>query len=480
MAIEQGDLQRSASNGDHVSTLNFLSIFGGKAASAEAKSEQRTTTFPTSIPRGEAGTLDFSAPVFPQERGNALNDGAAGGAAVRGAFGLKGDANRAEITAPNPRYDAEIGRQLAELNSESRFTSFTRDALLRDAGKFPPVTNSDGSTTFTLEQFGMSNRDMAKDETSAYHYKRLVEVTIPPGANTLSQCSFAYHDRQKIGTGEFNSLVMEAQKKQLETAALSSGDAKLPRPEDMTFFTHGIRTAAVSSDFYALTLQLTNGHSVVNVDWKSVPPSEEKGGITQNYLAEREKAKESYPMFEKALDDTINLIGSEQAIMIAFSHGAMFDTNYLKHRQAAKLAPVDQVIFTHPDVPLSALPQPDESGNISLENKFYSHVSRNTHVIGSARDLAMAGASASDYKPPETKDKEILRKYMEEHQKKNTRLGSGAPICRNLVEGCGGTYVAETIPEDKGGFTKHFINMNGISGLINNNQVRTALRTAEK
>ncbi len=92
----------------------------------------------------------------------------------------------------------------------------------------------------------------------------------------------------------------------------------MPRIEDIAFFTHGIRTAAVSSDFYSLALQLTNGHSVINVDWQSTPPSEEKVSLSQAYDNERRGAAQSYPKFEKALDDVINVVGPDRTIMIAF------------------------------------------------------------------------------------------------------------------------------------------------------------------
>ncbi len=223
---------------------------------------------------------------------------------------------------------------------------------------------------------------------------------------------------------------------------------------------------------------VNNGHSVINVDWQSTPPSEEKVGLSEAYDNERRGAVQSYPKFEKALDDAINVVGADRTIMIAFSHGAMFDTNYLQHRKNSKSALVGQVIFSHPDVKASTLPQPDKDGKIDEANRFYSCVSKDTRIIGSPKDLALMVATAKECEPSKSEDAIERARHHSRQMEIHARLGSGAPICRTLVAGCGGTYVMETIPKDKRDFSKHFINMNGIAELINGTNGEKTLKIA--
>ncbi len=463
MAIEQAEVRESPAQGGFLQSLNFLNI--RDTAPSSAKSSVSTTRLDgTSAARRPDSqvtneVLDCSIPIFPAEK--------AGKAAVPDAPARAGA--KAEVLAkPKNKYEAAIKEQVASLDSEAQFSVYTRDALNRDAERFPPTRNDKaGTTTYTIEQFGLSDRDLAKGETTAAHYKRLVTITVPDAAASLKDCKFEYQDRQKIDAKEFNALVDGAQRRQMEQAVDADAEHRVPRSEDMAFFTHGIRTAGVSSDFYSLALQLTNGHSVINVDWQSTPPSEQKVGLTAAYRLECQGAEQSYPKFEKALDEAVKLVGSDRTIMIAFSHGAMFDTRYLQHRKDAGSPVVGQVIFSHPDVKVSTLPQPDKDGKIDEGNRFFSCVSKQTHVIGSPSDWALAGAAANDYEPPKSDDPVERARHTNRQIEIHSRLGNGAPICRNLVAGCGGTYVMETIPKDKRDFTKHFINMSGITGLIN-------------
>lgn len=451
MAIEQTEVPNPPAQRGFLQSLNFLKI------SETAPSSSKTDV---SITRPEVSNrarrsndqsfseiLDFSAPVYPAEK-----------------------------TLQKNKYEAAIAEQVADLDSEAKFTDYTRDALKRDADRFPSMRNANGTTIYTLEQLGLSDRDLKEGQTTAQPYKRLVTITMPDTAASLKDCKFEYQDRQNIDVTEFNQLITDARKRQVEQSATAVH--KVPRSEDIAFFTHGIRTAAVSSDFYSLALQLTNGHCVINVDWQSTPPSEEKVGLSQAYENERRGAAQSYPKFEKALDDVINVVGPDRTILIAFSHGAMFDTNYLQHRKDSQSPLVGQVIFSHPDVKASTLPQPDKDGKIDEANRFYSRVARDTRVIGSPRDLALMAAAVNECEPSKSEDAIERARHNTRQMEIHARLGSGAPICRTLVAGSGGTYVLETIPKDKRDFSKHFINMNGIAELINGNNGEKTLKIA--
>ncbi|MCC7527757.1 MAG: hypothetical protein IT342_04505 [Candidatus Melainabacteria bacterium] len=463
MAIEQVIVAESTAQGGFLQSLNFLNIRDTTESSAKSSVSTARLDGASTARRPDSQitdeVIDCSIPIFPAEK--------AGKAAAPDANAAAGA--RAELLAKHKnKYEAAITEQVASLDSEAEFSVYTRDALNRDAERFPPTRNDKaGTTTYTIEQFGLSDRDLAKGDNTAAPYKRLVTITVPDAAASLKDCKFEYQDRQRIDAQEFNALVAGAQRRQMEQAATADAEHRVPRAEDMAFFTHGIRTAGVSSDFYSLALQLTNGHSVINVDWQSTPPSEQKVGLAEAYKLECQGAAQSYPKFEKALDDAVRLVGSDRTIMIAFSHGAMFDTRYLQHRKDAGSPVVGQVIFSHPDVKVSTLPQPDKDGKIDEGNRFFSCVAKKTHVIGSPSDWALLGAAVNDCEPSKSEDPVERARHHSRQMEIHSRLGSGAPICRNLVAGSGGTYVMETIPKDKRDFTKHFINMSGITGLIN-------------
>jgi hypothetical protein len=136
---------------------------------------------------------------------------------------------------------------------------------------------------------------------------------------------------------------------------------------------------------------------------------------------------------------------------------------------------LNEVIFTHPDVPIAELPQPDKSGYLEHAHRLFTQTAKSTYVIGSDQDWALTGAAYNDCPP--CKSKTMLEQWQEKNDQmaKHARIGNGAPICRNLVAGSGGTYVMETVPEDQKDPYKHFINMNGITKLINIPHAETAL-----
>lgn len=460
MAIEQFSRGDSANDSGCPQELNFLSICDSiQSRSSIATVEKKKETGPHPADEalyGDCMELDFSVPVFPLEKRPV-------GEAV--AVSVKA---KAELEArPANKYEKIVIDQLNEMNDEAKFSIHTKDALLRDADKFPPVRNeAERTTVYQMELFGFSDRDLPAGAAAAQPYKRLVTVTVPDGAGSLKDCRFEFQDRQNIEQKELNALISRAQERQSDIADSSATENKLPRPNDIAFFTHGIRTAGVSSDLYALSLQLTNGHSVVNVDWKSVPPTEETGlDMERKYNDERKRAAESYPRFEKLIDETIKHAGADQTTIIAFSHGAMFNTRYLQHRKSAGAEQLHHVIFSHPDVPCRSLPQLGADGKVPAENRLFACVAKQTHVIGSPADMAMTGAAKND--EPRVEGQWKLTHYLKGTDEAYARIGNGAQISRNLVEGSGGTYVMETQKGEKKDLMCHFINMESIGELMN-------------
>lgn len=446
MGIETTDSARPAAEKPRSSLLNLLGITGERNATA--------TGTKTPEPNGKSNfaglpevrgshTLDLNAPVYPGEKRN----------------GTATDTAR-----PVNKYEKAVAEATKDLSTEADFTAFTQTALRRDADRFPPVRNEkDGTTTYTIEQIGLTDRNLAPGDNEADHYKRRVNITVPDSATSLKDCKFEYQDRQTIDVKEFDALVDHAQKRQSDLSASSLPEGQLAGPKDMSFYTHGIRTGAEDADFTALALQLTNGHSVINVDWDSIAIPDEKYGVMQAYDINRRGAAESYPKFEKQLDQAISHIGAENTDMIAFSHGAMFDTKYLQHRQAANAPRLDEIVFSHPDVPCGIMKATGPDAKLAESDRFYSSVSRKAFVVGGLNDWAMPAAMLKDCKPaPEGTD-------ATEHQKKQaalyTRLGNGGAISRRLVADHGGEYVTED--DVKGKNYNHFVNLNKINALMN-------------
>lgn len=510
MGLEQNDGPQTAPSTPAPGILNFLNI---KAAhhdsSVAATSTKQNEVFPdlpvhepnvggqkaapdrlqtsarsnfAGLPelKRESSTLDLSAPIYPNDKGGVKSNKAASFSAPADSHsGTKVlDLNAA---LPQNRYEIAVKEQVSQLASEAAFTPFTQAALNRDSDRFPAVRNeNDHTTTYTIEQIGITDRNLQPGDTNAEHYKRLVNITVPDSATSLKECKFTYKDRQTIDVKEFNALVDHSQKRQSELTASSAVNARMTAPDDMTFYTHGIRTGAEDADFMALALQLTNGHSVINVDWKSTAVRDETYGLNEAYDINRRGAAESYPKFEKALDQAISHIGAEHTDMIAFSHGATFDTKYLQHRKQISAPSIDEVVFAHPDVKCSIMAPVDATGKVANGEQLYASVSRSSYVIGTSSDLALGAAEWNDCEsaPKGSKWGDSItfhNKQMEIH----ARLGNGTRISRNLVTGHGGTYVAETIPKDKKDALNHFVNMGKINSLINKAAAETKLSSLE-
>ncbi|MBS1955107.1 MAG: hypothetical protein JST89_13045 [Cyanobacteria bacterium SZAS-4] len=457
MGIETPDVAQPAAE-KHNGLLNLLSVRGThehskqehssgatvpKAPDAEIKSNFAGLPEVSSKTR----TLDLNTPLYPNEkRPNSGND---------------------STLLPANKYEKIVSESVKDLSTEANFTAYTQAALQRDTDRFPAVRNEkDQTTTYTIEQIGLTDRNLKPEDKNAEHFKRLVNITVPDGATSLKDCKFDYKDRQIIDVKEFDALVDHAQKRQSDLSARAPEDAHLVGPKDMSFYTHGIRTGAEEADFTALALQLTNGHSVINVDWKSTAIPEETYGLTKAYELNTKGAAESYPKFEKQLDLAINHIGADRTDMIAFSHGAAFDSKYLQHRRDTNAPKLDEIVFSHPDVKCSTMKPVDSSGQLAEADRFYSSIAKSAFVIGGTNDLAMTGAAWNECEsaPKGTSWLENHNKQMALH----ARLGNGGEISRTLVAGHGGTYVTEPIIKEKAKNSNHFVNMVGISSLLNN------------
>ncbi len=451
MGIEQTDVAQPAPETKPHGLLNFLSIHSQEhSATATKTPEPIVKSNFAGQPEVSNRTLDLNSPVYPSEK--------------HAPPVTAGDAIR-----PANKYEKSVTGSVNDLSTEANFTAFTKAALNRDADRFPPVRNEkDGTTTYTIQQIGLTDRNLEPGAKEAEHFSRLVNITVPDAATSLKDCKFEYKDRQTIDVKEFDALVDHSQKRQSDLSAMSPQDAQLVQPKDMSFYTHGIRTGAEEADFTALALQLTNGHSVINVDWKSTAIPEETYGLTKAYELNTKGAAESYSKFEQQLDQAINHIGAENTDMIAFSHGAMFDTRYLQHRRDTKAPLLDEIVFSHPDVKCSTMKPIDSVGKLAEADRFYSSIARKAFVIGGTNDLAMTGAAWNDCEaaPKGTGWFENHNKQMALH----ARLGNGAEISRTLVAGHGGTYVTEPIIQEKAKANNHFVNMNKISALLNDSK----------
>ncbi|CAN5270307.1 hypothetical protein BH10CYA1_BH10CYA1_36670 [soil metagenome] len=459
MGYEQSDVPQPAAEAKPHSLLNFLSIQEHEhSATLSTAPEANAKSNFAGLPEVKQGnrTLDLNTPLYPGDKPVTTSDVA---------------------LPPANKYEKAVTGLVQDLSTEAAFTPYTKAALNRDADRFPPVRNEkDGTTTYTIEQIGLTDRDLKPGDSSADHFKRLVNITVSDTATSLKECKFEFKDRQTIDVKEFDALVDHSQKRQSDLSAMSKPDGQLVGPKDMSFYTHGIRTGAEDADFTALALQLTNGHSVINVDWKSTAVPDETYSLTKAYEINKKGAAESYPKFEGELDRAISHIGAANTDMIAFSHGAMFDTKYLQHRQETHAPLLDEIVFSHPDVKCSVMKPIDSAGKLAEADRFYSSIARKAFVIGGTNDLAMTGAAWNDCEsaPKGTSWLENHNQQMPIH----ARLGNGGEISRTLVAGHGGTYVTEPIVKDKDKASNHFVNMGKINELLNEANKNEATKIA--
>lgn len=481
MGFEKTD---AAENNQSAPAPAFFSLMSLKE---QTGTKSNFTNLPEKTDGDEKRTLDMSAPIYPKEKsvrpGEKSTTVHSSEKSTTVHPSEKSTAVHSSEKSPPPtKYQLAINEQVSQLASEAAFTPFTNAALNRDADRFPPVRNEkDGTTTYTIEQIGITDRSLKPGETNATHFKRLANITVPDNATSLKDCKFNFGDRQTIDVKEFDAIVDHSQKRQCDLSAKSAPDAKLTSARDMSFYTHGIRTGAEDADFMALALQLTNGHSVINVDWKSMAAREEKCSVQAAYDINKHGAADSYPKFEKVLDQAIDHIGASHTDMIAFSHGAMFDTRYLQHRKETSAPMLDEIVLAHPDVKCSAMKPVDAAGKVAEADQLYASVSRRAYVIGSTSDLAMSGAAWNDCESaPKNASWSESYTFHQKQMEINARLGNGAQASRRIVAGHGGTYISEATPEDKKDPYNHFVNMGKINNLLNQPHLDMKLSSVER
>lgn len=339
--------------------------------------------------------------------------------------------------------------RLSDGELDMPFGPDTQKALMKDADLFPPVRNADGTTTYSVMQIGMTDRQ--SPDGAINRFSRRVDITVPPGAPSLSQCECVFNPRENIDEGKYNELLERSKK----------------FSPDITLFTHGVSADAHSADQQALKMQLSTGRPVINVDWDANPAANGMDPVQGLVAYKKDTAAalraNNNPAFVSALDKTIENIGADNASMIGFSHGGMFDTRYLKHRVETNMPDLDTVILTHPDVPLGA------------SELWYNHKPRvlgdsadHTYVIGSRKDLALKMGSLVDH-------------LTEKGLKPENRLGNYGFLTRLFLKAAGAESIKEKTTGSLG--TQHFLNYAGLNELLRagdkpQDQVQNAFNSA--
>ncbi len=330
---------------------------------------------------------------------------------------------------------------------EAPFGDSTRKALMKDADLFPAVKNDDGTTTYSVIQIGITDRN---PDRKANYFSRKVDITVPVGAPSLNDCKFNFNDREVISEEKYKQL--------LKKDAASS--------KDIDLYTHGVSATDKSADKQALMLELSNGRPTVNIDWSSNPPAD-KDPVKALIQYERDTASakraNDNKEFTAAIDNTIKEVGAGNCSMIGFSHGGMFDTRYLKHRVQSHLPELNTVILTHPDVPISA----PELWN-GFKPRVLADSAVHSYVIGSQNDLALKMGHIVGYLPGGT---------TYEHGLTEERLGDYSWLSRLAISTEGAVAIQERDQHKIS--THHFLNYAGIKQLLESgNDSKDKVQTA--
>lgn len=364
--------------------------------------------------------------------------------------------SKRDVAEDRRRDKSAVEKELADRELEAGITKWTQKVLTKDAEQFPPTRNADGSRTYRINLFGMTDRpiDPAEEKTSPKYFTRIVGVTVPEGAINLGECKFSLFQRRQIDEKEFNRLLDH------DTARLK--ETKVPTANNVNLHAHGVFTYTDMADQEAVLLQLTNGHPTVNVDWQAFPNTRENPhhyspndwvvSSYLHYMEDRSSAKHANAELQPLLDKTIARIGASHTTMIGFSHGGMFDSRYLRHRVDSHLPRLDTVIFAHPDVPIttSELTVPHGKDSEGL----LSAASSRSFVIGGRTDLALAVAAHLPFAGGQ-------------------RLGNDSTTTRHFIEWNKGEPVTELPKSLRNDIDEHFLNYSGIADLQNGNPNRT-------
>lgn len=310
-------------------------------------------------------------------------------------------------------------------------------ALMKDADEFPPIQNPDGSTTYTVVQAGITDRENKTD--SIDYYKRVVNVTVPKDQQSLANCDYFINPREIISKDEFDKIVQKD---------------KASSPE-VELYAHGVSNNADSTDKQSLMLQLSNGRPTIALDWTATPVEGSNNPFKslKAYAIDTIAAKRANDnkAFEGAIDDTVAQIGADHTDIIGFSHGGYFSTRYLHHRVEANLPKLHTAILTHPDVPVSA-PELQVNGKPEL----LRDAAEKSYVIGGRGDLALKVAVLASHLSPGTPT------YNEGQTEE--RLGNDSAGTRDFINKEGAEVITERERSDF--LTQHFLNTAGIRTLL--------------
>lgn len=328
--------------------------------------------------------------------------------------------------------------QLTDPELKGSIESKTQAALMKDADLYPPVQNVDGSTTYTVVQSGLTDRP-GRDSGIDY-YRRLVNITVPKDNPSIDKCQFVFNGRETISKDQYDQILQRD---------------KAFNPE-IELYAHGVSTTDMSADKQAMTLQLMSGRPTIALDWDANPATGDDNPLhsLQGYSQDTINAKRANDNkdFQNAIDNTVQEIGADHTSLIGFSHGGFFDTRYLAHRVQANLPKLENVILTHPDVPVSA-PELRVNGSPEL----FKDSAQHSYVIGGKMDLAMKAAMVASHLLPGTPTYEGFFTTEE-------RLGDDSNDTRSLIQQEGAIPISERDRPEPA--TEHFLNTAGITQIL--------------
>lgn len=335
------------------------------------------------------------------------------------------------------------------LREQCEFTESVRVFLNRYARRFVPQSNPDGSTTFFVPIYGISNRSLPQsDDFSPKYFKAQMAVKVPAAAVNIDQCTISRGPRTQISEEQYKRSISEE---------LTGSFDLRPQTGPLSFFTHGAFTAAGETDDDTLRIAMESGVPTVNVDWRSTP-----GKLLSKivrYGIDFKGALEQEKLFEPELDKTVQYLDPKRCTFLAFSRGSAFNAAYLNHRYDEKsfAARIKGVVFSHADLETEKFRERDSSGNNPI-----TAATENTIVLGNSRDKALGFA------------KRWLR---------GDRVGDASADDIAAVRSAGGEYVIDEAPR-KGGNFNHYINYRSIGrmvrSLIQLDQIRSLRQESEK
>ena len=302
-------------------------------------------------------TLDLSKNPYP------LNSDSDSDAEESGADPQSGSTINIEYvkmlaSSDNPALTLRISKQISKdqtengpfqslpqkyLRTQCEFTPSVEKFLNRYSRRYPPETNGDGSKTYTVPIYGITNRSVEySNDFEPKFFKSEMQVTVPKGAHNFDQCTVNRGPRERLTQDEYRKSVQQE---------LSGSHDLLPQTGPLSFFTHGVFQSAGHSDDDVLKIAAESGVPTINIDWRSTPGSFftklVRYGIDYSGAINQEKS------FEPYLDQTVDWLNPKRCAFVAFSRGSAFNAAYMKHRHDMRNPPSQSLngdLFAHPDL----------------------------------------------------------------------------------------------------------------------------------